>query len=98
MHEEADPLGRMDSSSSNHRDAKGGKWISGDTSGLTSHTSSRSEKPAGIEIFHFLRRAVQIPTRCLLEACHLFDATGDLSAFGFSVQVSPRTMLPLMPG
>jgi hypothetical protein len=48
----------------------GGKWINGDTSGLTTHASSRSEKPAAIEIFHFYIAQYRYDSY-LLEACHL---------------------------
>ena len=49
---------------------RGGKWISGDTSGLTTHASSRSEEPADIEIFH-LYIAQSRYDSYPLEACHL---------------------------
>jgi hypothetical protein len=88
MREEVDPSGHMESSSSNHRDAKGEKWIGGDTSGLTTHASSRSDKPADIEI--------PIPTSRSPDTTRaLVYATSDISAFGIlSVQISPRAMLP----
>src|SRR5271170_6933075 len=91
MREEADPS-HIESSSSNHRDAKGEKWICGDTSGLTTHASSRSEKPADIKIPHS-HVAQSGHDSYLLEALPLVDATGDLSAFRSSVQISPRTVL-----
>src|SRR5277367_4615261 len=79
MREEADPS-RIESSSSNHRDAEGEKWIRGDTSGLITHASSRSEKPADIKIPIPTSRSPDT-TRYLLETSHLFDAMDDLSVF-----------------
>src|SRR5271168_1659244 len=80
MRERSRSLGRMESSSSNHRDAKGEKWICGDTSGLTTHASSRSERPADIKISH--SHVAQSGRRLVSpRSLPLVDATGDLSAF-----------------
>jgi hypothetical protein len=82
MHEEADPS-RIESSSSNHRDAEGEKWICGDTSGLTTHASSRS---ADIKIPIPTSRSPDT-TRYL----HLLTLRAIFRRADHSVQISPCT-------
>src|SRR5271170_386194 len=91
MREEADPS-CMESSPSNHRDAKGEKWIRGDTSGLTTHASSRSGKPADIKISHS-HVAQYGHDSYLLEACHLLTLRAIFRRSDPRVQISPRTGL-----